>query len=221
MRARPTKLEMAAGEAIRRGWEMASRLATIRSGDPRSKRFYAFGSGSSVCFPVATILGYDRISIGDDTLIAAYSTLSAGLPLQPPNPSWAGPTLVVGDRCVLGRSTTITAHREIVIEDDVWLGTDVFISDQNHDWVDADRPIGEQAQEPRPVRIGSGTWIGNGAMILPGAHLGRRVIVAAGAVVTEPVPDHSIVAGVPARVISTTAPDDVVVVPLQQPGESA
>ncbi|MFP3905855.1 MAG: acyltransferase [Acidimicrobiales bacterium] len=205
---------MAAGEALRRGWETMAHLATIRSGDPRAGRFYAFGANSCVCFPSASILGYDRIAIGRDTMVGPYSTLSAGLPLQPPNPSWAGPTLTIGDRCVIGRGATVTAHRTIVVEDDVWMGNDVFVSDQNHDWVDADRPIGEQAQAPRPVRIGAGSWIGHGAMILPGADVGRRSIIAAGAVVTEPVPDHSIVGGVPGRVISTTAPDDVVVLPL-------
>ena len=220
MRARPTRLAMAAGVVLRRGWELTSRLATIRSRDPRSRRFCSFGANSCVCFPPATILGYDRIAIGDDTMVGPYSTLSAGLPLQPPNPLWAGPTLAIGDRCVIGRGATITAHREVIVADDVWMGNDVFISDQNHDWIDVDRPIGEQAQEPRPVRIGAGSWIGHGAMILPGATLGDRVIVAAGAVVTEPVPNGSIVGGIPARVISTTAPDDVVV-PIQQPGEPA
>jgi acetyltransferase-like isoleucine patch superfamily enzyme len=219
VRARPTRLGMLVGEAIRRVWDAASRVATIHSGDPRSKRFYAFGDNSCVCFPFASILGDDRIAVGSDTMVGPYSTLSAGLPLQPPNPSWAGPTLIIGDRCVIGRNATITAHRDIVIEDDVWMGNEVFISDQNHDWADPDTPIGEQAQEPRAVRIGAGSWIGEGAMILPGATVGRRVVVAAGAVVTGPVPDHSIVGGIPARVIGSTAPGDVVA-PLQ-PGKSA
>jgi acetyltransferase-like isoleucine patch superfamily enzyme len=207
---------MVAGDVIRRGWEAAERLATIYSGSRRARRFYAFGDNSSVCFPWATLLGDDRIAIGSDTMVGPYSTLSAGLPLQPPNPAWAGPTLTIGDRCLLGRNATVTAHCDIVIGDDVWMGNGVYISDQNHAWVDPDRPIGEQSQSPRPVRIGAGSWIGNGAMILPGASLGRRVVVAAGAVVTSPVPDHAIVAGVPAKVIGSTlgGGDTEVVVPL-------
>jgi carbonic anhydrase/acetyltransferase-like protein (isoleucine patch superfamily) len=216
VRARPTRLGMAVGDVIRHGWEAASRLATIYSGGRRAKRFYSFGENSSVRFPWATILGDDRIAIGHDTMVGPYATLSAGLPLQPPNPAWAGPTLTIGDRCLLGRNATITAHLDVVIEDDVWTGNAVFISDQNHDWVDPARPIGEQSQAPRPVRIGAGSWIGNGAMILPGASIGRRAVVAAGAVVTGPVPDHVIVGGVPAKVIGSTRPGDdtEVVVPL-------
>jgi virginiamycin A acetyltransferase len=49
------------------------------------------------------------------------------------------------------------------------------------------------------VRIGSGTWVGAGAVIM--ADVGRGSIVGAGAVVTKPVPDRVLAAGVPARVI--------------------
>jgi tetrahydrodipicolinate N-succinyltransferase len=216
--ARPSRLGLVAGEVLHRGWELVGRLATIYSGTPRARRFYAFGENSSVCFPPATILGDDRIAIGSDTMVGPYSTLSAGLPLQPPNPAWAGPTLTIGDRCLIGRDATITAHRDVVVEDDVWMGNGIYISDQNHDWSDPDQPMSQQSQEPRPVRIGEGSWIGNGAMVLPGATIGRRVVVAAGAVVTGPVPDHAIVGGVPAKVIGSTlnthAPDADAVVPL-------
>lgn len=208
---------MLIGEVLRRGWDQVGRLATIYSGDPRSRRFHAFGEGSCIVFPSAAILGDDRIAVGADTMVGPYTTLSAGLPLQPPNPSWAGPTLTIGDRCVIGRNVTITAHQEIVIGDDVWTGNEVFISDQNHAWDDPDRPIGEQGSVPLPVRIGDGTWIGAGAKILPGASLGARVVVAAGAVVTAPVPDGAIVAGVPARVVGSTGPGEVVVPILTEP----
>ena len=219
MRARPTWFGRWAGEALRRGWAAGSKVASIRSGDPHSKRFFSFGVNSTVCFPYASLVGDDRIAVGNYVIVGPYSTLSAGIPGQPSNPDWAGATLTIGDRCVVGRNATILAHREIVIDDDVWMGNGVFISDQNHDWTEPDRPIGTQAQDPRPVHIGASSWIGNGAMILPGATIGRRAVVAAGAVVTIPVPDHAIVGGVPAKVIGTTLPSGVVV-PLQ-PDRSA
>ncbi|MGN0843599.1 MAG: DapH/DapD/GlmU-related protein [Kiritimatiellia bacterium] len=50
-----------------------------------------------------------------------------------------------------------------------------------------------------PLVIGPDCWIGAHAMILDGASLGARVVVAAGAVVTKPIPAHTIVAGIPAR----------------------
>ena len=60
---------------------------------------------------------------------------------------------------------------------------------------------GRAEYERAPVRIGDGTWVGARAMILPGVTIGKRVVVAAGSVVTRDVPDDSLVAGNPARVI--------------------
>jgi acetyltransferase-like isoleucine patch superfamily enzyme len=53
----------------------------------------------------------------------------------------------------------------------------------------------------RPVSIGAGSWLGAGAIILPGASIGRNVVVAAGSVVRGRVPDRCVVAGVPAKII--------------------
>jgi tetrahydrodipicolinate N-succinyltransferase len=195
------------GELVRRGWEGVSSLGAITSGDPRARRFHSFGANSSVCFPTAALHGTDRIALGSYTMVGPYSTLSAGQPFLPPVPHAvdAEPMLRIGDGCLLGRNATVTAHRSIVIGDAVWMGDGVFISDQNHAWDDPEQPIGAQASEPQAVSIGAGSWIGNGAMILPGAVIGERCVVAAGAVVTGPVPDHTIVAGVPARVLGSTA----------------
>ena len=53
----------------------------------------------------------------------------------------------------------------------------------------------------KPIHIGEHVWIGNRAIILKGVTIGDGAIVAAGALVTGDVPAHTIVAGVPARII--------------------
>lgn len=58
-----------------------------------------------------------------------------------------------------------------------------------------------ESGEVRPVRIGRRCFIGGGATILPGVHIGDESVIGAGAVVMEDVPPRSIVAGNPARVI--------------------
>lgn len=60
----------------------------------------------------------------------------------------------------------------------------------------------------KPVKIGSNTWIGARATILPGVKIGEYSIVAAGAVVNKDIADYTVVAGVPARVIKHLNPDD-------------
>lgn len=44
-------------------------------------------------------------------------------------------------------------------------------------------------------------WIGSGAIITDGVRVGRGAVVAAGAVVTQDVPAHAVVAGIPAKKI--------------------
>ncbi len=88
-----------------------------------------------------------------------------------------------------------------MIGDDVWTGPYVYITDQNHGYEDPDTPIGQQFPVNRPVSIGAGSWLGAGAIILPGARIGRNVVVAAGAVVRGDIPDQCVVAGVPAKIV--------------------
>lgn len=103
--------------------------------------------------------------------------------------------LRIGDRVFVNCGTVIIAVKEIVIGNDVALANEVSIVDSNSHGLEG-RPHVEA-----PVHIGDGTWVGNRAMILPGVTIGRRVVVAAGAVVTHDVPDDSLVAGNPARLV--------------------
>lgn len=100
-----------------------------------------------------------------------------------------------GDRCFVNVGSTIIAVEQIIVGDDVAFANEVYVMDSDSHGVEG-RP-----HRQAPVRIGDGCWIGARAMILPGVTLGRRVLVAAGAVVTRDVPDDCLVAGNPARVV--------------------
>lgn len=117
---------------------------------------------------------------------------------------WSGPrrTLIsgwgpirFGDRCFVNTGSTIISVEGIYVGDDVAMANDVYVMDSDSHGVEG-RP-----HKQAPVTIGDGCWIGARAMILPGVTLGKRVLVAAGAVVTRDVPDDSLVAGNPARVV--------------------
>lgn len=65
------------------------------------------------------------------------------------------------------------------------------------------RKIVPDLEITKPVTVGDSVYIGNNVIILPGVHIGSHVIIGAGAVVSRDIPDNSVAAGVPARVIKT------------------
>jgi virginiamycin A acetyltransferase len=105
----------------------------------------------------------------------------------------------VGPRCHLGL---------VHLEANVLLAAGVHVpSGPNTHGTDPSMPIRDQPGQLRLVRIGTGSWIGSNAVVM--ADVGRDTIVAAGAVVTSPLPDRVIAGGVPARVLK--ARDDAAV----------
>jgi serine acetyltransferase len=173
--------------------------ASIGPDDSEAKRFGAFGRGSCLVFPQGTILNPDRIHLGARTIIGAYASVTAGMVEGQEIPS--DPVVKIGDRCLIGRGSHIVGHWSIELGDDIQTGPYVYITDQNHSYDDPDQPIGAQTPVEAAVRIGSGSWLGANVIVLPGTTIGENVVVAAGAVVRGDIPDRSVVAGVPARVV--------------------
>jgi acetyltransferase-like isoleucine patch superfamily enzyme len=181
------------------GWREFQRAGLVTADTPAGRAFRRFGRGSIMAFPPGSVFGENGIEIGEDTLIGQQVSLSAGA--LPGQDLLQLTVLTIGDRCVIGRGSHIVAHQSVEIGDDVWTGPYVYITDQNHGYEDPDTPIGRQFPVNRPVSIGSGSWLGAGAIVLPGANIGRNVVIAAGSVVRGRVPDHCVVAGVPARIV--------------------
>jgi phosphonate metabolism protein (transferase hexapeptide repeat family) len=59
------------------------------------------------------------------------------------------------------------------------------------------------------IVIGHDTWIGHGAVIMPGVRVGNGAIIGSNAVVTRDVPDFAIAVGVPAKQIKQRFPDAI------------
>jgi acetyltransferase-like isoleucine patch superfamily enzyme len=190
---------------VHAGWRLVDRAGEIVPGTRAARAFGSFGEGSCIDFPPATLLNTGSMHIGRDTLVGRQATLSVGYGKGDPGAPARG--LVIGDRCVLGTRTSITAHESIEIGDEVFFGQGVFVTDASHGYQDPTRPIGKQFGHHQPVSIGAGSWIGHAAVILPGAQIGRNVVVAAGSVVRGVVEDHAVVAGNPARVVRRLEPD--------------
>jgi len=158
------------------------------------------GAHSCIAFPPGAVFGERWIAIGARTLIGPHVSLSVGMPGEPMD-GGAEPVVVIGDRCNIGRGSSIIGRCRIEIDDDVTIGPNVYVTDHNHTYADLDVPIARQWPAEAPVQIGTGSWLGAGVIVLPGASIGRNVTVAAGSVVRGDIPDYSVIAGAPARVV--------------------
>jgi maltose O-acetyltransferase len=111
-----------------------------------------------------------------------------------------GAELEIGDYSQFGENCVVP--RDLVLGRDVVMGPDVVIWASPHESSSLEVPIRCQGGTARrPVRIGDDVWIGQRAIIMPGVRVGSHAVIGAASVVTRDVPEYSVVAGVPARVL--------------------
>lgn len=131
---------------------------------------------------------YRLFSLGDYSVIESFACINNA----------------VGD-VIIGDHTRIGLHNTIIgpvdIGNHVNLAQGITVTALNHNFSDTNKRIDEQGVSTNPVTIEDDVWVGANAVILPGVTIGEHCVVAAGAVVTKDVPPHSLVAGVPAKVI--------------------
>jgi len=202
----PPWLRRMASAAIETTWTWVSQLGAIGPDDRRGRRFGAFGEGSLIAFPPGAIFNERWIRIGSHTMIGPHVSLTAGM--APGQEMVTDPVVSIGDRTLIGQGSYIVGHFCVEIGDDIQTGPYVYITDQNHAYADPDVPIGRQWPVESRVSVGSGSWLGTGVIVLPGARIGRNVAVGAGSVVVGELPDHCVAVGVPARVIKQYVPGD-------------
>lgn len=139
---------------------------------------------------------------------------SARMDTPPYRKFWLGDYSVIESFCcinnavgdvIIGDHTRVGLHNTIIgpvtIGSHVNLAQGITVTALNHNFEESSKRIDEQGVTTKPVIIGNDIWIGANAVILPGVSIGDHSVVAAGAVVTKDVPPHSLVAGVPAKII--------------------
>jgi acetyltransferase-like isoleucine patch superfamily enzyme len=136
------------------------------------------------------------IEIGEETMVMHHAELHVyNFRALPQSGIRIGRKSLIGEFCVIRGTGGVT------IGDRVYLSPMVHVYSNSHVFSDPERCFIEQGITTRGVVIEDECWIGAMAAILDGVTVGRRSVVAAGAVVTDDVPPYSLVAGVPARVV--------------------
>ena len=131
---------------------------------------------------------YRTFSLGDHSVVESFSCINNAVG-----------DVVIGDHTRIGLHNTIIGP--VAIGQHVNLAQGIVVTALNHNYSIPDQRIDQQGVTTAAVTIGNDCWIGANAVILPGVTIGEHSVVAAGAVVTKDVPSHSLVAGVPAKII--------------------
>jgi acetyltransferase-like isoleucine patch superfamily enzyme len=161
-----------------------------------SGAFARFGTKSVVQFPLR-LQGPQRIEIGDGVFIGANSWLQTL-----PDGANASTGLSIGSGTSVAGACVISAVRRVIIEEDVLMARNVYISDHIHNYEDTARPVLAQGiGKIAPVLIRRGAWLGQNVVVCPGVTIGRGCVIGANSVVKSDVPDWSVAAGAPARVV--------------------
>ena len=139
--------------------------------------------------------GLKNISIGDNVIVGYKCWFFA---LKNNNTK---SKINIGSGSAIGSFNHIVALKNVTIGKNVLTSDKVYISDNLHNYEDINTPIIKQSiRQIGEVIIGDGSWIGENSCII-GAKIGKNCVVGANSVVTKDVPDYSVVAGVPAKII--------------------
>ncbi len=160
--------------------------------------FGSIGEGS-IIYEGSLILNSEYMLLGNRVLIRHGGRLEVVLHGQ----SWR-PLLKVGNDVNIEQHVHIVCHDQIEIEDNVSIAAQCAIVDTSHppEAAQQDKKIGSAIDPERSsVFIGRNSFIGLGTTILPNVRIGRNCVIGAGSVVSRSIPDGSIAAGVPARVV--------------------
>ena len=176
---------------LRPTFGMRGALARVRAVAWFRARGVRLGPGARLYGPAPLVAGGRGIAIGERLRLESRqfrTSLAAD----------AGARLEIGDRVFINQGVTIHAASAVTIGDDVMLADLAVVCDTDFHPVTPDVAV-----RRAPITIGRNSWIGRGAVILPGVSIGENAVVAAGSVVTRSVDPNTVVAGNPARAIRT------------------
>jgi acetyltransferase-like isoleucine patch superfamily enzyme len=134
------------------------------------------------------VMPFNHFEIGNNSTIEDFTFVNNGM----------GP-VKIGNHSFLGAMNVVIGP--VTIGDHIMTAQNVVMSGLNHGFDDVTIGFRYQPCSTAEITIGDGCWIGANSVITAGVNIGKYCVVAAGSVVTKNVPDYSIVAGSPAKII--------------------
>lgn len=141
-----------------------------------------------------------------EELKKCFACAPEDMTLTPPVYFDHGDRIRFGDHFYANAGLTILDENYVTFGEHVYLAPHVSIYTAGHP-IDAGIR-NTDAEYAKPVTIGSNVWIGGNVVINPGVAIGSNVVIGSGSVVTKDVPDNSIAAGNPCRVIREITQQD-------------
>lgn len=184
-----------------------------------SSEFLLF-AGHRITLPYKDLLTIGRgVTIGDDTIIDSLSlngvrlgdavNIGKGVVIR-----CTGVLRNLGAGLIIGNGTNINdyaflgASGGIIIGSNVLTGVGICFHSENHIFNRIDVPISEQGVNRKGIVVEDDCWIGSRCIILDGVKIGKGSVIAAGSVVTKDIPEYSVVAGIPAKVLRDRRNDE-------------
>lgn len=129
-----------------------------------------------------------------------FAQIGEGCYIEPPlRANFGGKHVHFGHHVYANFNLTLVDDTHIYVGDYTMIGPNVTIATASHP---LEPDLREQGlQYNRPVFIGRNCWIGAGAILLPGVHIGENTVVGAGSVVTKDLPANVVAVGNPCRVL--------------------
>lgn len=195
---------------------MASTAISLLRGLLLARRKLLLGRGSRIHAPQLLQLGgglvrieeqckidcmsIEGVSLGHNFKLGAFSRIIASGSLGN-----IGKGVRIGAGVGVGEYAFIGGAGGVVIGAGTIAGQYLSLHPENHVFDDPAQPIKDQGVTRAGIEIGPGCWIGAKVTICDGVNIGQHSVIAAGSVVTQSFPAHSLIGGVPARLIRSLA----------------
>lgn len=109
--------------------------------------------------------------------------------------------LIIGDNSSIGKKSEIFNYDIFSIGNNVDIGTELYVNTSDHIFTENYKPLCKQGAINKPIVIEDDVWVGARVIILRGAYVQTRIVIGAGAIVTDKLYSNNIYAGNPAKII--------------------